>query len=123
MIRLLLDIKFDTFWAGATAILTLFIVIFWFVDRRERKRLNGIFLNGKRFLASQLEYSPKFFSGARIDRNSQLPSNYQPRDIENAIKEKIDKGNSLVLLGTPLKGKTRTMVECLKTMRSTDCTI
>ena len=100
---------------------TLLLVVFWLIDRWERKRLNAFFHEGKRFRTSKIKYS--LFSGARTGITGKDISAYAHRDVETQILKHIKAGENLVLLGTPLKGKTRTMTECLRQIKSADCTI
>src|SRR5215831_4300822 len=114
----------ELFWVIASVVVAaLFPTVFWLIDRGERKRLDAFFLEGKRFHAKHIKYSLNFFPGARVDKETQKPSVYNHREVENKIKEAIEKGKSIVLLGTPLRGKTRTMAECINNFSKTDCII
>lgn len=111
------------FWAIASGVIALITLLFYLLDRIERKRLHSFFLKGKRFPARKIKYSFEFFSGARVDKLSFKASNYKSRSIENQILNCIKEGRSIVLLGSPLRGKTRVMVESVKKLKRTDCII
>ena len=96
------------FWTLLVTVALAIIAVIQFVQSgRERKKLLHVFRGGKWYDSSELSYDQ--FREARPN------SKYLHRqELERTILGKIADGQSVVLTGTPLRGKTRTLVECLR---------
>ncbi len=99
----------------AFVFLTLIFTVLLFVlalygIRQERKKLLNRFVGGKWYKPSRLTYR-------LFEKNRPESKYFQRKGIEKEILEKIAAGKHIVLTGTPLRGKTRTMVECLRQLK------
>ncbi|MEK6868925.1 MAG: pentatricopeptide repeat-containing protein, partial [Nanoarchaeota archaeon] len=106
------------FWTLVVTILIFIggIVVPYILVRRERKKHLNTFRDSKWFKASHLSYHQ--FKEARP------VSKYLHREeIEKEILGKIANRKHIVLTGTPLRGKTRTMVECIRQLKKTSILI
>lgn len=83
------------------------ILLYWLQGRRENRRFRHIFRGGRWIKSTTLSY--REFRGARPE------SVYLHLDrSESLILERIRQRKSIVILGPPLRGKTRIMVESLR---------
>ncbi|MFA5432451.1 MAG: hypothetical protein WC319_06205 [Candidatus Paceibacterota bacterium] len=109
----------NSFWDTDIPVLIItilsFLILTWFnylIIKRERKKFINTFKGGKWFKASRLSYI-QFKQGRPY-------SDYLHRtEVENTVIEAIRNKKHIILTGRPLRGKTRTMVECLKQLKRT----
>lgn len=96
-----------------TVLLTLVSIYLAYLSiKRERKKFINTFKGGKWVKSSLLSYNQ--FKEGRPE------SKYLHRqEIEKKIIKSIQNEEHIVLTGTSLRGKTRTMVECLKQLKKT----
>ncbi len=103
--------------AGTVAIIAGILVavlvpLIGFVHKRERKLRGYYEVRWKK--SSSLR--PEEIMGPRGLRGRHFHNYYYPRDVDELVKQKILRGENVLLVGRPLSGKTRAIYEALRAL-------